>query len=57
MNSVAISVSFGGHVQVFLIYPVVELLGGRIYICLALVDNVKQFSKVIVPMYTSTIRV
>lgn len=36
------------------LYQGVEFLDHRVYICVALVDSDKQFSKVIVPSYTLT---
>lgn len=48
--------SFDTHVYEFVLglYPGVELLHYRIFICLVLKDIVKHFSKVMLPISTST---
>lgn len=59
-NKVAMAflhMSFGKHMNLFLIikYLGVELLFHRVSIYFALVDSAKNFSQVVVPIFTSTI--
>lgn len=46
---------FGEHAYAFLfnVYLRVELLDYKLDICLFIVDDAQQFSKVVVPIYTS----